>query len=238
MKKTADLAATITMGLLIILMFWTLIIAWRYAVHSTFLEAEIEQLRTELAEEKTRHEVDLVTAATAQAELHSKIADLETDLAIAQDEIEDKEHQIRVLQELGSFRINVSQLTDSEKLMLKRIAMAEAGNQGVIGKALVILTVLNRVDCPGKYGNSVEGVVLSGAYTVTQPGGGYWTCVPDWECEVALFLVLHGWNESILCAENDVDEDLRVIYFTNQGYSAYGDQMFQYKGHWFSGFSY
>ena len=238
MKRTADPAATITMGLLIILMFWTLILAWRYAVHSTLLQSEIDSLQLTLDQERMQHEVDLARSSHLEAELHSKIADLETDLAIAQDEIEDKEHQIRVLQELGSFRINVSQLTDSEKLMLKRIAMAEAGNQGVIGKALVMLTVLNRVDCPGKYGNSVEGVALSGAYTVTQPGGGYWTCVPDWECEVALFLVLHGWNESILCAENDINEDLRVIYFTNQGYSAYGDQMFQYRDHWFSGFSY
>lgn len=194
-------------------------------------QVEIETLHSEI--DNLHKEIDYLDQIIRSKD--AEIAELEVEIETWKDKIEALEHEIDVLMELGQLRVGVSQFTDAEKIALKRIAMAEAGNQGVIGKALVMLTVLNRVDCPGKFGSTVEGVILSGAYTVTLPGGGYWTCVPDWECEVALFLVLHGWNESILCEEYDINPDLKVIYFTNQGYS-YGENMFRYRDHWFGGF--
>lgn len=238
MKKNNNSAVIATLTLLVILMSWTLVHTWQYAIHTTLLQAEINQLQDELEEERTRHEVDLATAHTISTDLHNQINELTTELAVAYDTIESIRHELQAIKDWSTVRDIVAGLTDAERTALKRIAMAEAGNQGIIGKALVMLTVLNRVECPGKYGSSVEGVILSGAYTVTQPGGGYWTCVPDWECDAALLLVMHGWDESALCDVYEIDGDLKVIYFTNQGYSAYGDKMFQYKDHWFSGFSF
>lgn len=160
---------------------------------------------------------------------------LEDELAVRYDTIHALEGQINVLNDVKGFRASIAENTPEEDTMLKRLAMAEAGNQGVIGKALVMLTVVNRMEHPTKYADTIEGVVFSGAYTVTAPGGGYWTCVPDVECDAALYLVKHGWTEAELLDFYDFSPNLRAYYFTNQGFS-YGDKLFQYKNHYFSGY--
>lgn len=83
---------------------------------------------------------------------------------------------------------------DSERLM--KIAMAEAESEGVEGKALVMLVVLNRVwsdDFPG----TIEEVISQPRqFSVVTEGGRYYTTEPDAECYEALELVLSGWDES------------------------------------------
>lgn len=83
---------------------------------------------------------------------------------------------------------------DSERLM--KIAMAEAESEGVEGKALVMLVVLNRVwsdDFPG----TIEEVIFQPRqFSVVTEGGRYYTTEPDAECYEALELVLSGWDES------------------------------------------
>lgn len=80
--------------------------------------------------------------------------------------------------------------------ILLKIAMAEAEGEGVRGKALVMLVVLNRVwsdDFPG----TIEEVVFQkGQFTPTAEGGRYWTTEPDEECYEALELIESGWDES------------------------------------------
>lgn len=87
---------------------------------------------------------------------------------------------------------------DSEVLL--QIAMAEAEGESVEGKALVMLVVLNRVWSSG-FPNSIEDVVLQNSggvyqFSVTKPGGRYWTVEPDEGCYEALIIVRHGWDES------------------------------------------
>lgn len=83
---------------------------------------------------------------------------------------------------------------DSERLM--KIAMAEAESEGVEGKALVMLVVLNRVwsdDFPG----TIEEVIFQPRqFSVVTEGSRYYTTEPDAECYEALELVLSGWDES------------------------------------------
>ena len=50
-------------------------------------------------------------------------------------------------------------LNDNEKIVLAKVVHAEAGNQDMTGKRLVVDCVLNRVDCE-EYPNHVFGVVL------------------------------------------------------------------------------
>ena len=161
---------------------------------------------------------------------------LEDQLAARYDEIVANQSQIAYLISTKGVRDSLSDITNAERDMLKRLAMAEAGNQGVVGKALVMLTVVNRMEHPTKYADTIEGVVLSGAYTVTAPGGSYWTCVPDEECDAALYLVEHGYTEEMLLDYMDLDTNLKAYYFTNQGFS-YGEKLFQYKNHYFSGYA-
>ena len=187
-------------------------------------EVEIEQQQEQIAllEDRTSILIDDMTR-------------LEDELEVRYDRIEALESQVAVLIAIKGYREAVADNTPEEDMMLKKLAQAEAGGQGVIGKALVMLTVINRKEHTTKYPDTIEGVVFSGAYTVTAPGGGYWTCVPDAECDAALYLVKHGWTEQELLNFYEFNPALRAYYFTNQGFS-YGDRLFQYKNHYFSGY--
>lgn len=161
---------------------------------------------------------------------------LEDQLAARYDDIQALEGQIAYLLEARCIRETLANATPEEKYKLKKLGQAEAGNQGVVGIALVMLSVVNRVEHPTKYADTLDGVIFSGAYTVTQPGGGYWTAEPSEECDVALYLIEHGWTEADLLSFMGLDEELKIYYFTNSGYS-YGDPIIHYRNHYFSGYT-
>ena len=86
--------------------------------------------------------------------------------------------------------------TDEEALMLVTLAMAEAEGEDIIGKALVIMTVLNRVDSKS-FPNSIEGVIFQkDQFSPVKPGHRYYKVTPSEECWEALALVESGWDES------------------------------------------
>lgn len=83
---------------------------------------------------------------------------------------------------------------DTERLM--RIAMAEAEGESTVGKALVMLVVLNRV-WSDEFPNTIEEVIFQpGQFSVTEEGGRYYTTEPDDGCWEAFNLVNAGWDES------------------------------------------
>ncbi len=85
----------------------------------------------------------------------------------------------------------IRNLTEDDKELLMQIAQAEAGNQDVIGRALVILTVLNRCE---KNNATVR-------QTIFAPSQFYVSgmCPGDELTQEALELVMHGWDESEGC---------------------------------------
>ena len=86
--------------------------------------------------------------------------------------------------------------TDAERLMLARIAMAEAEGEGVEGKALVIKVVLNRVE-DADFPNGIESVIFQKRqFSTVNSGGRYWTREPDAGCYEAIAMVETGWDES------------------------------------------
>jgi len=84
-----------------------------------------------------------------------------------------------------------------EAYLLAKIAMAEAEGEDTKGKALVILTVLNRVwsDVP-YFPDTIEEVIFQeGAFAPI--GNGRWNRVePNADCFEALRMVEEGWDES------------------------------------------
>jgi len=85
--------------------------------------------------------------------------------------------------------------TDEESIMLMKLAQAEAGNQGVVGKALVMNVVHNRV-LSEDFPNTIEEVIFEeGQFTPIQDGH-YDSAVPDEECLQALEMVLNYWDGS------------------------------------------
>jgi N-acetylmuramoyl-L-alanine amidase len=85
--------------------------------------------------------------------------------------------------------------TDEESQMLLKLAMAEAEDQGVIGKALVIRVVKNRVDSEA-FPNSIEDVIYDPKQFSPVWDGRYDEAVPDAECYEALEWVLNYWDGS------------------------------------------
>lgn len=161
------------------------------------------------------------------AELEGEVAvaqqradDLETEVAMAREEnvalLEELEYTRWVLEDpMALFTGPLIELTPDEERELKEIAMSEAGNQGIVGKALVMLTVLNRCE---KSGQSIHDVI----YAPSQ----YYTAgmrEPDEEAEIALLMVSAGWDGS-----------QGAVYFSNQGYNGCASEhLFQYGAHYF-----
>lgn len=83
-----------------------------------------------------------------------------------------------------------------EGYMLAKIAMAEAECEDVEGKALVMLTVLNRV-WSKQFPDSIYGVITQPRAFTAYSNGRYDRLEPDDDCWEALHLVQYeGWDES------------------------------------------
>lgn len=88
-------------------------------------------------------------------------------------------------------------LSESDAYLLAKLAMAEAEGEDTIGKALVIRTVLNRVESDNAYfPDTVSEVIFqNGAFTPVH-NGRFEKVEPNEDCYAALELVKEGWDES------------------------------------------
>lgn len=116
--------------------------------------------------------------------------------------------------------------------LLEKIAMAEAEGEGVEGKALVMLVVLNRV-WSGRFPDTIKEVIYqrtgSGGWQFSpmQEGGRWYTTEPDQECREALELIqIEKWDES-----------QGALYFESAGKSDWHRKnlefLFQYGNYYF-----
>ena len=110
----------------------------------------------------------------------------------------------------------IRNLTEEDKRILMQIACAEAGNQGVIGQALIMRVVLNRQE---KHGGTIRGIIYAPFQFYIEG-----MCPGNEDSYAALELILSGWDES-----------QGALYFCATGYNYYGDEhLFKYGGHYFS----
>ena len=122
-------------------------------------------------------------------------------------EVEEKEVEPEPEKEL------VIHLTDDD--ILAAVAMSEAGNQDLLGKAFVILTVLNRCDY---YGLTVEEVV-NAPNQYSYPYYGIITA----EC-----------YEAVGLARNYREIAPDIMWFRTKNYHNIGTPAFQWGDHYFS----
>lgn len=173
-------------------------------------EGQIAALEVEVAE--LHHEV---VALTDQKEA------IELDLVMAREENVALTEELCYLHYLfddpmALFNRDVLELTPEDEELLMQIAMAEAGNQGVIGKMIVMRCVLNRCEANNA---SVRSIIYAPHQFYTAGMGGW-----DEECELALLLVASGWDGSH-----------GAVFFCNQGYNDCATEpLFRYRDHWFS----
>lgn len=110
-----------------------------------------------------------------------------------------------------------------ELQLLACVVFAEAGNQDMTGKRLVVDTILNRVDSP-QYPNTITEVIYQ---------SGQFSCVKDGNLDKAF------WNVTADCftavtAELAQRTDNSILYFTAGGYGQYGTPAYQHGSHYFS----
>lgn len=100
-------------------------------------------------------------------------------------------------------------LSEEDKYLLAKIAMAEAEGESIETKVYVILTVLNRANLENEYfPNTVEEVIFQNVNGIYQfspviPNGRWWNIEPNEECFKAVEIV----NEM----ENDIS--MGALYF-------------------------
>lgn len=82
-----------------------------------------------------------------------------------------------------------------DKYILTKIAMAEAEGEGVEGKALVMLVVLNRVE-HSSFPHTIKQVVFQKRQFSPISNGRYDKVEPDSDCLKAYNKVKNGWDES------------------------------------------
>ncbi len=108
----------------------------------------------------------------------------------------------RIIPALKTMRSVSSDFTESrnldttEKIMLLKLAMAEAEGESTEGKALVIRVVLNRVQSEDFPGTVEEVIFQQGQFSPVKEGGRYYTTEPNEDCRVALEMVIQGWDKS------------------------------------------
>ncbi|MBD5504631.1 MAG: cell wall hydrolase [Lachnospiraceae bacterium] len=86
-------------------------------------------------------------------------------------------------------------LDATDKEILMKIAVSEAEGESVKGKALVMLSVLNRVKSD-EFPDTISEVVFQGTQYSPVLDGRYYSIIPDDDCLAALELVESGWDES------------------------------------------
>lgn len=92
--------------------------------------------------------------------------------------------------------VSQSEIRPEDKVILSKLAMAEAEGEDIKGKALVMKVVLNRVNDP-RFPNSIEEVVFQdGQFSTVAENGRYWRMTPDKDCMKAIQLIESGWNDS------------------------------------------
>ena len=88
-------------------------------------------------------------------------------------------------------RIQGFEITYDEAQMLMKIAMAEAGGDGVEGKAMVMAVILNRVE-DDRFPDSIKGVIFQEHQFSPITDGRYYDAEPDVECHLALAQIEMG----------------------------------------------
>ena len=91
----------------------------------------------------------------------------------------------------------VRTFTAEEEELLLKIGMAERGDTYCTDCiALVMCTVLNRVDTPGKFGSTVKSVIYAEGQFTPVAEGEFEDVEPNYTCKNALDKVKSGWDES------------------------------------------
>lgn len=113
-------------------------------------------------------------------------------------------------------------IDEYEYYLLSHIVEAEAGNQGIDGKRLVVDVVFNRV-MSDQFPNSVEEVLMQDGQFTTYTNGAYKLVEPSEDTHKAIAI------------EYDYIRNTDVYFFRANHYHSFGKPLFVEEDHYFSG---
>lgn len=113
-------------------------------------------------------------------------------------------------------------IDEYEYYLLSHIVEAEAGNQGIDGKRLVVDVVFNRV-MSDQFPNSVEEVLTQDGQFITYINGAYELVEPSEDTHEAIAI------------EYDYIRNTDVYFFRTDHYHSFGKPLFVEEDHYFSG---
>lgn len=127
--------------------------------------------------------------------------------------------------ELEVYEMTAEELAEEEYFdsleLLALCVEAEAGNQGLTGKKLVVDVVLNRVDDPDYPDNITDVIMQRNQFSVVLDGR-IWKMEPTKETFQAIQEELENRTNS------------RILFFTAEGFSPYGTAWKKVGDHYFS----
>lgn len=131
-------------------------------------------------------------------------------------------HVLRMPEEVAAEQtpIETKEVTVYDSLeMLAKCVQAEAGNQGLLGKRLVVDVILNRVDSD-RFPNTIEGVISQRGQFAVYPGM-MSKASPDEETYQAICMEL----------SNRTDSD--ILFFSAHKYNSCCTPAYQHGDHYF-----
>ena len=110
---------------------------------------------------------------------------------------------------------------DKQIDLLARCVEAEAGNQSLLGKRLVVDVILNRVSSEA-FPDGIEGVITQPGQFAVVANGSINEVIPSEETMQAVLTEMNG----------RIDEE--IIHFQAGGFSQFGEPAYQVDKHYFS----
>lgn len=117
---------------------------------------------------------------------------------------------------------DIFDIDEYEYYLLSHVVEAEAGNQGIDGKRLVVDVVFNRV-MSDQFPNSVEEVLTQDGQFTTYINGAYELVEPSEDTHEAIAI------------EYDYIRNTDVYFFRTDHYHSFGKPLFVEEDHYFSG---
>ena len=160
-------------------------------------------------------------------DIHSDKSDTSSTLEVSEVNFPELKIQVEKEEKGKKNYSDAVKLTNREQEILLKVAYAEALNQDVEGKALVMLTILNRVNSD-KFPNSIEEVVLAQNQFTTVSNGAYARArIDDPGCLEALELVKSGYDSSQGATYFESIKSYDSWHYQNLNF------LFEHGGHWF-----
>lgn len=187
-------------GIVIVISVCTKVLSSHVEANAASAKGEIEEVEELKSEVSTKDslvalESDDNTLITGIIEDNESLFNVEDEIEVAEvEEIEIEDASTDESEEIIEETTGIY-ISEEDQIYLQKIAFAEARTEGVECMALVMLTILNRVESD-EFPNTIYEVITQKSQFTPVSNGSFASATPDDKTQEALDLVLSGWDNS------------------------------------------